>query len=148
MGEALVFNFLRKVAHILTADAMESSANDDSGDERREDPRFPFEGREVSVRARGVSASFRIKDISCGGACGVTGIPVPVGGTVSIVLPDLPPRTAEVRWVRNMTMGLKFDKPLTFGETLRFCAGSRDQVRLHRAGAPDMAECPSAANDS
>ena len=143
-----MLRFLRKVAHILTADATGAVEDDDSGDERREDPRFPFEGREVSVRARGLSSSFRIKDVSCGGVCGVTGIPVPVGGTVSIFLPDLEPRTAEVRWVRNTTLGLKFDKPLTFGETLRFCAGSRDRVRVHLAASPETAECLAAANDS
>jgi hypothetical protein len=148
MRKPPVFRFLRKVAHILTTDATGSMADDDSGDERRQDPRFSFEGKEVSVRARGLSSSFRIKDVSCGGVCGVTGIPVPVGGTVSISLPDLPHRTAEVRWVRNTTMGLKFDKPLTFGETLRFCAGSQDLVRVHQTSPLQLAECLLAANDS
>ena len=80
--------------------------------ERRLDTRHEFVGDKIIMRDRKTSATLQLKDLSCKGACGVSDVPFALGAVVFLQLKKPHFHAAEVRWVRNATMGLRFFRPL------------------------------------
>lgn len=80
--------------------------------DRRRTQRFPLKPKMFLVRVGGLPVAMTLKNISCGGACGLLSEALTEGARLVL---ELDPRThveAEVRWVARMTVGLKFLKPL------------------------------------
>ena len=80
--------------------------------ERRLDARHDFIGEKIIMRDRRTNATLQLKDLSSKGACGVSDVPFALGATVFLQLKKPHFHAAEVRWVRNATMGLRFYRPL------------------------------------
>ena len=81
----------------------------------RADPRVPFLGHPLEIRAGGMVCSIRLRDLSCGGASGLCDEALDVGGYVIVCLAKGHEVEAEVRWVRRLNVGLKFTTPLAPG---------------------------------
>jgi hypothetical protein len=69
-------------------------------------------GHRGVIRSRRTMAFIHLKDLSCLGACGITDLPVAVGAMVFLTLQKGRWHAAEVRWVRNVMVGLRFYRPL------------------------------------
>ena len=82
----------------------------------QEDPRLSvrhdFCGHRGVIRSRRTMAFIHMKDLSCRGACGLTDLPIPVGAMVFLTLQKGRWHAAEVRWVRNVMVGLRFYRTL------------------------------------
>jgi hypothetical protein len=87
-------------------------AEAESKEESRLSARHDFCGHRVVIRSRRTLALFHLKDLSCLGASGLTDLPVPVGAMVFVTLKKGRFHAAEVRWVRNVMVGLRFYRPL------------------------------------
>lgn len=72
----------------------------------------------------------RLKDLSRGGACGLVDEPFSVGDYFFIQLAEHQVVEAEVRWVRRVMIGVKFNRILT----------ARLVTRLHEKDAEKAAE--------
>ena len=83
-----------------------------SKEEARLSVRHDFCGHRVVIRSRRSLAMFHLKDLSCIGVSGLTDLPVPVGAMVFVTLKKGRFHAAEVRWVRNAMVGLRFLRPL------------------------------------
>ena len=81
-------------------------------EERRLDTRYDFSGKKVGLRDRRVQSFIGLKDLSCKGACGISEMPLSVGSLVFIEIKKKRFHAAEVRWVRNALIGLRFFRPL------------------------------------
>ncbi|MGZ8312091.1 MAG: PilZ domain-containing protein [Allosphingosinicella sp.] len=81
----------------------------------RADPRVPFLGFPIQIRAGALRCSIRLRDLSCGGASGLCDEALDVGAFVTVCLAKGHEVEAEVRWVRMMNVGLKFTDPLAPG---------------------------------
>ena len=81
-------------------------------EERRLDMRYDFAGKKVGLRDRRVQSWIGLKDLSCKGACGISEMPLSVGSLVFIEIKKKRFHAAEVRWVRNALIGLRFYRPL------------------------------------
>ena len=104
-----VFNALRKW---LEEPDDEAAAAAEADHERRLDQRYDFTGHNIRIRERRAQSVIHLKDISCKGASGITELPVAVG---SVVFLEVKPKrffAADVRWVRNALIGLRFIRPL------------------------------------
>ena len=87
-----------------------------SPDEGRADPRVPFLGYPVTIRTpAGTAFAIRMRDLSCGGASGLCEEALDVGAYVTVCLAKGREVEAQVRWVRQMKVGLKFTEPLAPG---------------------------------
>lgn len=64
------------------------------------------------IRSRRTMAFIHLKDLSCFSACGITDLPVAVGAMVFLTLKKGRWHAAEVRWVRNVMIGMRFYRPL------------------------------------
>ena len=84
-----------------------------SPEDGRVDPRVPFAGDPVQIKANGTSFSIRMRDLSCGGASGLCDEPLDVGDFVTVCFAKEKLAEAEVRWVRLLNVGLKFTHPLS-----------------------------------
>ncbi len=100
------------------ADELRSVVGLSSSDEsprraqRCADQRHDFIGCDVPIRSRRIHAVLHLKDISCNGAAGISDTPFAVGDTVFVQIVKPRYQAAEVRWVRNFMLGLKFHRPL------------------------------------
>jgi len=83
-----------------------------SYEEARLSVRHDFCGHRGVIRSRRTMAFIHMKDLSCRGACGLTDLPVAVGAMVFLTLQKGRWHAAEVRWVRNVMVGLRFYRPL------------------------------------
>jgi hypothetical protein len=92
--------------------AEEDEAHALSAKERRLSVRHDFIGHRIVIRSRRTLALLHLKDLSCHGACGITDLPVAVGAMVFLTLKKGRFHAAEVRWVRNVMVGLRFYRPL------------------------------------
>lgn len=102
-----------------------------SGEEdRRSSFRFGLGGRSIIARSGATVSRLKLKNLSCGGVYGITDLPAPVGGTVFLQLTDSEVRAAEVRWVRNTSIGLKFLRPLDLGFLLQIYLSEWDRVKV------------------
>lgn len=90
----------------------ESDAAAEADLERRLDMRYDFSGHHIRVRDRRAHSLIHLKDMSCKGASGITELPVAVGSIVFLEVKSKRFFAADVRWVRNALIGLRFIRPL------------------------------------
>lgn len=83
-----------------------------SKEEARLSVRHDFCGHRIVIRSRRTLSMLHLKDLSCRGACGLTDMPIAVGAMVFVTLRKGRFHAAEVRWVRNVMIGLRFYRPL------------------------------------
>lgn len=97
-----------------------------SRDERRREPRRPVPGCKLIVRQRKAVGIIHFKNLSSRGGCGITDMPLAVGSLVFVELKKPHYFAAEVRWARNLSVGLEFFRPV------------RPEMieRLHQPSAP------------
>jgi len=93
---------------------------DESGFERRIDPRHDFTGHDVRMFFGKMGYMLRLKDLSCKGLCGLTDAPVAPGEIVSVVLEEPEHVAAEIRWVRNALIGAAFLEPIEAEQMQKF----------------------------
>lgn len=103
---------LRDWARALYSDDEDEAQASAEERERRLDTRHEFIGDKIIMRDRKTNATLQLKDLSCKGACGVSDVPFALGAIVFLQLRKPHFHAAEVRWVRNATMGLRFFRPL------------------------------------
>jgi hypothetical protein len=80
--------------------------------ERRREPRKEISGRKIVVRQRKALGILHLKNLSSNGGCGITAMPLAVGSLVFVQLRKPLFQAAEVRWVRSLSIGLEFLRPL------------------------------------
>ena len=66
----------------------------------------------VIVRQRKALGILHLKNLSANGGCGLTDMPLAVGSLVFVGLRKSYFFAAEVRWVRSLSIGLKFYRPV------------------------------------
>lgn len=84
----------------------------DSDDDRRFEVRYRLAGGPIAWRQGKTEASLRIKDLSSSGASGFIEEPLAIGDMIMIEFDPKHCREAEVRWVRGLSVGLRFNRPL------------------------------------
>ena len=115
-----MLGFLKDVANALLGGPDSGSTTEEPAERRdRDSERFAMGGHTVVIGAGDAKSELRLKNLSTGGASGITPLPVAIGGMVSVAFPDGPRRTALVRWVDSTTVGLKFVKPLDLSFLVR-----------------------------
>ena len=80
--------------------------------ERRREDRLDFTRAKLPISRRRTQATFQLKDMSRQGACGISDMPLAVGAVIFVRLAKGHYQAAEVRWVRNAQIGLRFFRPL------------------------------------
>ena len=78
---------------------------------RREERRDVI-GRKVILRQRKALGVMHLKNLSSKGGCGLTDMPLAVGTLVFVELRKPHFWAAEVRWVRSLSVGLQFFRPV------------------------------------
>jgi PilZ domain len=79
--------------------------------ERRCEARRPTNSK-VIVRQRKALGILHLKNLSSKGGCGLTDMPLAVGSLVFVGLRKPYFFAAEVRWVRSLSIGLEFFRPV------------------------------------
>jgi len=92
--------------------------------------RWEFKGTSFPCRMGKKQFEIRLKDLSRGGACGLVDEPFAVGDYFFMRLADDVVVEAEVRWVKLVTIGVKFNHLLT----------ARFVVSLHEKAAEERAK--------
>jgi hypothetical protein len=87
-------------------------AEDASPVERRKEGRRDFLGRKVILRQYRTLGIIHLRNLSRGGACGITDMPIKVGSLVFIELNRPHFYAAEVVWASSLRIGLSMVKPL------------------------------------
>lgn len=100
-----------------------SEASTEASKDARAHPRVPFQGYPIGVIAKGRRCSMQVRDLSCGGAAGLCDEALDVGAFVTVCFADDHMVDAWVRWVRFMSVGLMFTKPLAPGFVRRLHRG-------------------------
>ena len=80
--------------------------------DRRREGRHDFTRSRLPIRSRRTQTTFHLKDMSRLGACGISDVPLAVGAVIFVRLAKGSYQAAEVRWVRNAQVGLRFIRPL------------------------------------
>jgi hypothetical protein len=80
--------------------------------ERRRESRSDMCGWKVIVRQRKALGILHLKNLSSNGGCGITDMPLEIGSLVFIELKKPHFYAAEVRWARNVSIGLEFFRPV------------------------------------
>jgi hypothetical protein len=80
--------------------------------ERRREGRLDFTRSKLPIRSRRTQTTFHLKDMSRLGACGISDVPLAIGAVIFVRLAKGRYHAAEVRWVRNAQVGLRFIRPL------------------------------------
>lgn len=80
--------------------------------ERRKEGRRDFLGRKVILRQYRALGIMHLRNVSRGGMCGITDMPIKVGSLVFIELNRPHFYAAEVVWATNLRIGLSLVKPL------------------------------------
>jgi hypothetical protein len=88
----------------------------DDHSDRRSEGRIDFSRARVPIRSRRTQSTFHLKDMSRLGACGISDMPLAVGAVIFIRLAKGRYQAAEVRWVRNAQVGLRFFRPIQRAE--------------------------------
>jgi len=83
--------------------------------------RYSLRSAAFRVRAPGGTHEIRLKDLSCGGACGLMCEPLRIGDYVIVEFDQRHQVEAQICWVRRFLVGLQFTHPLSeaFVERLR-----------------------------
>ena len=80
--------------------------------ERRSESRREFRGRKILIRQRKALGIMHLRNLSDGGVCGITDMPLAVGSLVFVELRRTHFYAAEVVWASNLRIGLALVKPL------------------------------------
>lgn len=80
--------------------------------ERRKESRHDFLGRKIIIRQRRALGIMHLRNLSRGGVCGITDMPLEVGSLVFVELTRTHFYAAEVVWASNIRLGLALVKPL------------------------------------
>lgn len=94
------------------AGAAVSPSETPNNDDRRFDVRYPLAGGEIPWRMGKVESTLRLRDLSSGGASCFIEEPLAIGDMIMVEFDPKHHREAEVRWVRRMSVGLRFNRPL------------------------------------
>ena len=145
-----MLGFLKDVATALLGGADAANAEDEIERRDKDSERFAMGGLAVVIAAGETKSEMRLKNVSTGGASGITPLPVAVGGMVSIDFPDGIRRTALVRWVSSTTVGLKFVKPLDLTFLIRLYLTVSGIPQFFSPGRPHAGPwvMPAAANEA
>jgi hypothetical protein len=100
--------FLRKAFEGLLAEQEEADTADDEWADRRLYVRFSFDGAEFPLRIGNLQSTLRLRDLSCGGASAICETPLDTGDIVYLELDKSHEAPAEVLWVRQVKIGLRF----------------------------------------
>jgi hypothetical protein len=80
--------------------------------ERRKEARHDFLGRKVILRQFRSLGIMHLRNLSRGGVCGITDMPLAIGSIVFVELNRPHFYAAEVVWATNLRIGLALYKPL------------------------------------
>ena len=80
--------------------------------DRRRESRRMVSGHRIIVRQRKALGIMHLKNLSSKGGCGLTDMPIAVGSLVFVELRKPHYFAAQVRWARNLSIGLEFYRPL------------------------------------
>ena len=105
---------------LMWAEEVEGPSEEEArGRERRTEGRQDFTCADLAIRNRRSQSLFHLKDMSCRGASGISDMPLAVGAIIFLQLRKGRYHAAEVRWVRNALIGLRFFRPLESSMLLR-----------------------------
>jgi hypothetical protein len=80
--------------------------------ERRAEMRSDFLGRKIVIRQYRTIGIMHLRNVSRGGACGLTDMPLAVGSLVFMELKRPHFHAAKVVWASNLRIGLALVRPL------------------------------------
>jgi hypothetical protein len=80
--------------------------------ERRKEARRDFLGRKIVIRQRKALGIMHLRNLSRGGACGITDMPLEIGSLIFVEIRRPHFQAAEVVWANNLRIGLALVKPL------------------------------------
>ena len=83
--------------------------------DRRKEPRRDFLGRKIVIRQRKSNGILHLRNLSRGGACGITDMPLEIGSLVFVEINRPHFYAAEVVWASSLRIGLALVKPLKSG---------------------------------
>lgn len=83
--------------------------------DRRKEARRDFLGRKIVIRQRKANGIMHLRNLSRGGVCGITDMPLAIGSLVFLELRRPHFHAAEVVWASNLRIGLALVKPLKPG---------------------------------
>lgn len=95
-----------------TIQALFTEGGDVPQAERRKEARRDFLGRKVILRQYRSLGIIHLRNVSRGGICGITDMPVAIGSIVFVELNRPHFYAAEVVWANNLRIGLALYKPL------------------------------------
>jgi hypothetical protein len=81
--------------------------------ERRIEPRHDCVGLKLVIRDKEALGILHLRNLSMGGVCGMTDMPLPPGSIVHVELTTGRFHSAEVIWVKRMIIGLQFCYPIS-----------------------------------
>ena len=82
-------------------------------EERRIEPRHDCVGLKLVIRDKEALGILHLRNLSMGGVCGMTDMPLPPGSVVHVELTKGRFHAAEVIWVKRMIVGLQFCYPMS-----------------------------------
>jgi hypothetical protein len=97
--------------------------------ERRAEARRDFLGRKIIIRQRKANGIMHLRNLSRGGACGITDMPLEIGSLVFIEINRPHFYAAEVVWGHGLRIGLALVKPLKPGVLERLHDDHRAKTR-------------------
>lgn len=92
--------------------AFDRGAGAEARTERRKEVRRDFLGRKIIIRQRRALGIMHLRNLSHGGACGITDMPLAIGSLVFVELRRPHFQAAEVVWASNLRIGLALVRPL------------------------------------
>jgi hypothetical protein len=110
--------------------AFEAPGRDAPRAERRTEARLDFLGRKIVIRQRTASGIMHLRNLSRGGLCGFTDMPLAIGSLVFVQFRRLRFHAARVVWANNLRIGLALVRPLKPGVLERLHA--QHTARLKR----------------
>jgi hypothetical protein len=90
----------------------EGRGKDVPRNERRRESRRDFLGRKIIIRQRRALGIMHLRNLSRGGACGITDMPLEIGSLVFVEINRPHFYAAEVVWASSLRIGLALVKPL------------------------------------
>ena len=125
MGLAEWANELKEAVGLGDREAAEAA-------ERRREARRQSMGHKILLRQRKALGILHLKNISSKGGCGITDMPLAVGSLVFVELRKPHFFAAEVRWARNLSVGIEFFRPVRpeMFEKLQSVAAGEAEPRL------------------
>jgi hypothetical protein len=103
--------------------------------DRRREPRKEIIGRKIVVRQRKSLDILHLKNLSSHGSSGITAMPLAVGSLVFLQVKAPLFHAAEVRWVRSLSIGLEFVRPLR-PDIMETPRASPDQPKRRKGKRP------------